>query len=456
MATNRTGQVIRHLRQAVLRHDGAGITDGQLLGCFVERRDEAAFAALVKRHGPMVWGVCRRLLPHHDAEDAFQAAFLVLVRKAASVVPREMVANWLYGVAHQTALQARRTTARRGARERQVTPMPEPAVAEQDPWHDLRPLLDRELACLPDTYRAAIVLCDLGGKTRKEAARQLGCPEGTLAARLARGRAMLAKRLARNGLALSAGTLAAVLAQQVSASVPASVVSATVRAGSLVAAGRAAAVSAKVAALAEGVLKAMLLTRLKVVVMLFVVAGLTGAAGLIYQTQATERPKALRATERANKETQPLAAKQEVVPALKGAEKGVPANAETAGKNSPKEAKKEQKVLTPEEAVEQRPREKVTVQFKVSAVEVTPLDGPRIEGYPEGPHIRLKDGGKFSVLLMGPATDAIRRLDIVDEADKHFNGKVVRVTGQVQPDHGEGPPFSITVDDLNHFEVVKD
>src|SRR5215467_935520 len=101
MATNPTGEVIGHLRKAVLLQDGGGMTDGQLLGCFIEHRDEAAFAALVRRHGPMVWGVCRRLLAHHDAEDAFQATFLVLVRKAASVSPRGMVGNWLYGVARQ-------------------------------------------------------------------------------------------------------------------------------------------------------------------------------------------------------------------------------------------------------------------------------------------------------------------------------------------------------------------
>src|SRR5207237_1342609 len=162
-----------------------------------------------------------RLLSHHDAEDAFQATFLVLVRKAASVVPREMVGNWLYGVAHQTALQARRTAARRGAREVQVTEMPDTEAVQKDQWPDVRPLLDQELSRLPDIYRAVIVLCDLEGRTRKEVARQLGVPEGTVAGRLARARAMLAKRLTERGVALSGGALAAVLSQQaVSAGVP--------------------------------------------------------------------------------------------------------------------------------------------------------------------------------------------------------------------------------------------
>src|SRR5262249_12112875 len=168
MATSQMSEVMRHLRRAVLLRDGAGRTDGQLLEDYISGRDGAALAALVRRHGPMVWGVCRRVLrDYHDAEDAFQATFLVLARKAASVVPRGMVANWLYGVAHQTALKARATAAKRGARERQVSRMPEPAATEHDLWHDLRPLLDQELSRLPDRYRVAIVLCDLEGKTRK-------------------------------------------------------------------------------------------------------------------------------------------------------------------------------------------------------------------------------------------------------------------------------------------------
>ena len=231
----------------------------------------------------MVWGVCRRVLQQHDAEDAFQATFLVLVRKAAAVVPRERVGNWLYGVAHQTALQARRNATRRSAREKQVTQMPERAVAEQDLWPDLQPLLDRELSPLPYTYREVIVLCDLEGKTRKEVARQLGLPEGTVGSRLARARVMLAKRLARRGVASSGGALAAVLSLNVaSASVPTSIVPATIKAASLFAAGQATAtgaISIKVAALTEGALKAMFVTKLLTATAVLLVVALVGIGG---------------------------------------------------------------------------------------------------------------------------------------------------------------------------------
>src|SRR5262245_23024700 len=255
MQPSPTTSLIDHLRRAVFP-DGAGVGDGELLGRFVERHDEAAFAALVNRHGPMVWGVCRRLLNRHDAEDAFQATFLILARKAASVRSRETVGNWLYGVAHQTALQARRTAARRRVKEVQVTTMPDTEAVEPDPWADLQPLLDEELSRLPDIYRTVIVLCDLEGRTRKEVARRLGVPEGTVAGRISRARTLLARRLTRRGVALSGGALAAVLTQQgATAGVPKSVVVPTIKAARLVAAGRAAtgAVSVQVAALTEGV-----------------------------------------------------------------------------------------------------------------------------------------------------------------------------------------------------------
>ena len=268
--------------------DGAAeppcLTDGQLLSRYLERRDEDAFAALVARHGPMVWGVCRRLLSNvQDAEDAFQATFLVLVRKARSVWPREKVAPWLHGVARQTALKARTVAARRKARERPAAEADEPEAAGPDPWRDVRPLLDQELHGLPEKYRTPVVLCDLEGKTHKEAARQVGCPEGTLSARLSRARALLAKRLGRRGLAISAALLAATLAGGAArACVPAAVAAATVLAEDLWAMGLAAdagLLSGRAVALAKGVLRAMLLTKLKIVAAVVLAAGALAAGG---------------------------------------------------------------------------------------------------------------------------------------------------------------------------------
>ena len=297
--------VIEHLRRAAMG-EGAGLGDGELLGCFIERHDEAALTALVKRHGPMVWGVCRRLLSHHDAEDAFQATFLVLVRKAASIVPREMVGNWLYGVAHQTALQARRTAARRRAREVQMPVMPETEAVQQDQWTDVQPLLDQELSHLPNIYRAVVVLCDLEGRTRKEVARQLGVPEGTVAGRLARARSLLAKRLSRRGVAFSGGALAALVQNVAPAGVPDSVVASTIKAASLLAAGKAAtsgAISVKVAALTEGVMKAMLFTKLKIATVMLLVAGVALSAGVFSVMSMAKEPRSAPAQQQGSKKT---------------------------------------------------------------------------------------------------------------------------------------------------------
>jgi RNA polymerase sigma factor (sigma-70 family) len=287
LATAQINRVIQHLRRVVLSQDAAGRTDGQLLESFISQKDEAAFEALVHRHGPMVLAVCRRVLRnYHDAEDAFQAAFLILARKSSSVRPRERVANWLHGVAYRTALKARAMTAKRQARERQVRQMPEPEVAPPDHGHDLQPLLDQALNGLPETYRLPVLLCDLERKSIKEAARQLGWPQGTLAGRLARGRKMLAARLARRGLVASTASLAAALSQHVvCAGVPAFLVSSTVKAASLTAAGQMAVagmIPVKVAALMEGVMKAMLITKLKTVTAaLLIVAGAGIGGGLI-------------------------------------------------------------------------------------------------------------------------------------------------------------------------------
>jgi RNA polymerase sigma factor (sigma-70 family) len=235
----------------------------------------------------MVMGVCFRVVRNQqDAEDAFQATFIILVRKAASIASRGLLANWLYGVAYNTALKAKASNVKRQAKEKQVMEMPDPAMARQELWSDdLQALLDQELSRLSEKYRVPIILCDLEGKTRKEAAQQLGCPEGSLSSRLSR--AMLAKRLAQRGVTLSGGALAAVLAQNVaSASVSISLVSSTIQAATLVAAGKTAAagvISPKVAALTDGVLKAMLTSKLKAVIAIVLVLGFitTGATVLV-------------------------------------------------------------------------------------------------------------------------------------------------------------------------------
>jgi RNA polymerase sigma factor (sigma-70 family) len=262
MTNNSLTLIVQHLRAAV--RDGTGRTDGELLTHFLSRRDEDALATLVERHAPMVWGVCRRVLRNqHEAEDAFQATFLVLVQKAASVVPPEMVANWLHGVAQQTAVRLRATAAKRGWREVQMDVMPEPAVAEASD-EELLSRLDEELSRLPERCRVLIVLCDLEGHTRKEVARQLGCPEGTVASGLARARELLAKRLTRRGLVVSGGSLAATLSHSMaSADVSATVVTSTINVATLLAAGKAAGViSGPVATLTQGVLKTMFLKKI--------------------------------------------------------------------------------------------------------------------------------------------------------------------------------------------------
>ncbi len=292
MTTRPMARVMRTLRTTALHHDGAGLTDGQLLECFLAQRDEAAFEALVRRHGPMVLGTCRRVLGNlPDAEDAFQAAFLVLARKAATVRPREQVGNWLYGVACRTALKARVAAARRRKHERQVTAMPHAEAVAEEQWQELQPILDQELERLPDKYRLPLVLCDLEGRTRRDVARQLGVPDGTLSNRIATARRVLAQRLTKRGITLSGGALAAVLAQNaVSAGVPPALVVSTVQAATGGAA--ASGVSAGAAALTEGVLKAMLWNKLKPVAVLLILAALAAGVGQAFLRAGAAGPPA--------------------------------------------------------------------------------------------------------------------------------------------------------------------
>jgi RNA polymerase sigma factor (sigma-70 family) len=275
-----------------------GLSDAQLLDRFVGQRDEAAFEAILRRHGPLVFGVCRRLLFNaHDAEDAFQATFLVLARRARVVAPRALLGNWLYGVAYRVAARARKIACRRRTREQSGADLTAVPDREQVADPELAPLLHAEVSRLPDKYRSPVVLCYLEGKTNEEAARQLQWPVGTVKIRLSRARELLRSRLARRGVALTAGLLAA---NTLTAPAPAALVEGTIQAALSFAAGGAVAggASAQALALTQGVLRSMLLSKLKVVVAVIlsvaVVAGVGGLAyhlGLAVDPQAKDKPK---------------------------------------------------------------------------------------------------------------------------------------------------------------------
>jgi RNA polymerase sigma factor (sigma-70 family) len=268
MASGLSGAVVGQVDRLFGQGTVTGLDEGQLLERFVTRRDEAAFEALVSRHGPMVQGLCRRILrDRHDAEDAFQATFLLLARKAGAIRSRDLVGPWLYRVAHRVAVKASQEATRRKARER-----PDPDAAEHAPdpsgppaEPDLAPAIHAELAQLPETYRAPVVLCDLQGLSHEEAAARLRWPVGTVKGRLSRARDRLRDRLARRGIAAPAALVAAVLAGEAKAAVPVPLLDSTVKAAVAAAAGRLAVglASSPAALLAGGVARAMMLKKVQ-------------------------------------------------------------------------------------------------------------------------------------------------------------------------------------------------
>jgi RNA polymerase sigma factor (sigma-70 family) len=276
--------VLPHLCRWIGPQFGGDVSDRALLERFLDQRDPAAFAALVRRHGPTVYGVCRRVLKNvHDAEDAFQATFLVLVRRGRSIARRDALGSFLYGVAYRVALRARADAVRRRKHERQAASGVEASVPERPP-EDVRPILDEEVNRLPEKYRRPIVLCYFEGKTYQEAARLLGWPAGTASTRLARARELLRTRLALRGLALSSVALAASLAERTASAAEAGLLAeATANAALRLAAGRAAGVvSTRVIALTEGVVQTMFLRKLKTLAGVFLAIGMAcGGAGAL-------------------------------------------------------------------------------------------------------------------------------------------------------------------------------
>ena len=275
-----------------LFHSGpvSGLDDGQLLERFATRHDEAAFAALVALHGPMVLGVCRRMLRDgHDVEDAFQATFLVLVKRAGSIRDPGKLGPWLHGVARRVAMRARAEAARRRS-HRDLSGPTEPAEdtamtpASRAEGADVLGVIDQEIARLPAGFRDAVVLCDLEGHSYTEAARRLRCPLGTLQSRLARGRARLRTRLVSRGVAPLA--VSAILAESARASVPEALAEATIRAAT---AGTA---SATAAALAVPVARSLLMSTLRNIAGLLVLALIATGGGLLARDRLLADPPA--------------------------------------------------------------------------------------------------------------------------------------------------------------------
>jgi RNA polymerase sigma factor (sigma-70 family) len=281
---------LRHVAETYETYEARDVTDADLLRRFRAQRDEAAFTILVQRHGPMVMGVCRRLLgEHHGAEDAFQATFLVLCRNAASIYASGSLAAWLHGVAQRVARKARGRAIRRREQERRSAVDGRAEAVDERTWDDLRLVLDEELGRLPQKYQAPVVLCYFEGKTNEQAAGELGCPKSSLSWRLGRARELLRERLVRRGITLPAGTLAAVLlGQSATASSPALLLIATVKAARRFAAGDAGTVSAEVETLTKGALKTMFSMRLKIATAAVLVAGLLGGSVPVAQRLLAE------------------------------------------------------------------------------------------------------------------------------------------------------------------------
>jgi RNA polymerase sigma factor (sigma-70 family) len=295
MAKGQLGTVLRQIRQLSGAQAHADLTDGQLLRRFVGHRDEAAFAALVERHGGLVLGVCRRVLLHEqDAEDAFQAAFLILARKSTAIRKIESMASWLHGVAQRTAMNLRKSAMRRRKHEQATAQSAAESPVAGAALKELQALLDAEVARLPDRYRAPFVLCCLEGKSRPEAAHDLGWKLGTVSSRLSRARQRLKQQLTRRGVVLSAALCATALADNVAAAaVPPTLASSTTKAALHFAAGKLAVgfISERTAALTEGVLRAMFVSKLKktgLVLALALTLALGGLGALHFQEAAAE------------------------------------------------------------------------------------------------------------------------------------------------------------------------
>jgi RNA polymerase sigma factor (sigma-70 family) len=286
---------IKAMRQtSEITHDSADeLADAQLLLRFVQERDDAAFAALVERYSHMVWGICKRILvDHHAAEDAFQATFLVLARRAAVIEPRHKVASWLFGVARKTALKLASRLQRQRLHEQLSDQVLEQISEEAVPCRELQAVIDEEISRLPEKHRLVLLLCDIGGKTRQQAASELGVPEGSVAGWQARGRAELARRLVRRGMGISSVAIGAMLARTAAASqlsqIPGAVLASAQGCGAV-----SAVIPTSISVLAGKVISMMFWAKVKMIVVVGVTLAISGGlVGWGARSQAqSERPQ---------------------------------------------------------------------------------------------------------------------------------------------------------------------
>ena len=297
-------RLLDHLRRLARRRDRDPSSDGALLSRFVSARDGAAFEELVQRHGPMIYAVCRRALHDaHAAEDALQATFLVLARRASTVRPGGSLAAWLHGVARRVVFRAGAALRRRRLRE-SATPVADPSDGRQrDPLSELTAreflaTVDEEVARLPEVYRLPVLLCCLEGRTQEEAARLLGWTVGSVKGRLERGRKRLYERLAKRGLAPSAMLGVIELTREAATAFPSGLLTTTVQAATLVGACETAGpivVRHEVLVLLEGVQRAMLWTKLKTILAVLLTLGVLGAVTGLFAARPRQEEPAARA-----------------------------------------------------------------------------------------------------------------------------------------------------------------
>jgi RNA polymerase sigma factor (sigma-70 family) len=420
------GGFLRRLKRAMAAEALVARSDHELVGQFLASHDETAFQAILHRHGPMVFRVCRRVLSQEqDVEDAFQATFLVLAREAQAIRKQASLASWLHGVAYRAALKARSHAARRRECEaRAEGPAPTAPLPDEVSWKELRSVLDEELTRLPEKLRAPLVLCYLEGLTQDEAAQQLGWSKSTCRRNLERGRDLLGARLARRGITLSAALLAPLLSGSEAAAVPAALVEATVRAALSDGPGRAAA--ARLITSLDGAAKPMLSNKLKVMTSVLLAGVLVGAGLLAHRANAARRPGA-----------------QPEDSAPPGARAAGPADKERAKADKPKDG-----------------AERVTVRGRVLGPDGKPFAGAKLNLGHYGPggvifSVRATSGkdGSFDFTFDRSELDKARSDRPVDPWEERGGFHPVSVGNLVALAEGHGPDW-VRVDQMGPEDRV--